>query len=101
MLEQPLGALHDVGLVSQVIDEDILLLEKLGILEQAEDLAEEGNGLLVELLGVPDVGVDDLGKGQAGVALGEGGLVLLRLYSQLAADGVLGGPDVGIYRVES
>lgn len=91
--EQLLGAGNDIGLVAEAIDEDVLLLEQQRILENGEDLAEKGEGLLVELLGVANVGADDVVKRQRLVALGEAGAVLLRLDGELAADGVLGVAD--------
>lgn len=93
MGEERLGALNDVGLVAQAVDQDVLLFEEQGVLEDGEDLAEKGEGLLVELLGVANVGADDLVKGQRLVALGEAGAELLRLDGELAADGVLGVAD--------
>lgn len=96
LLEQPLGTFDDVGLVAKVVDQDILLLEQVGVLEQTEHLAEEGDGLLVQLLGVANVGRDDLVKGQAGVALVQARTKLLRLDGELAADGIFGGADVRV-----
>lgn len=73
------------------------MLEQQRVLEQTENLAEEGDGLLVELLGVTNVGADDLVEGKVlGVALSDLGAVLLRLDGQLAADGVLGLDDVRV-----
>lgn len=77
-------------------DEDVLLLEQLGVLDQTQDLAEEGDGLLVELLGVADVGGDDLVEGQVLVAPGELGSVLLRSDGELASHGVLCLDDMGV-----
>lgn len=97
ILQQPPGPLNDIGLVSQVVDEHVLLLQELGVLEETGYLAEEGKGLLVELLGVADVGGDDLVEGQVvSLAAGDLGAVLLRLDGQLATDGVLGLLDVGV-----
>lgn len=96
LLEQPLGALNDVGLVAEAVDQDILILEQLRVLEQAADLAEEGDGLLVELLRVADVCRDDLLEGEAVVALAQARAELLRLDGELAAHRVLGPPDVGV-----
>lgn len=72
------------------------MLEEEGVLDEAQDLAEECDGLLVELLGIADVGRDDLLKGKAGESLMEESPVLLRLHSQLATHGVLGGADVRV-----
>lgn len=91
--EQLLCALNDVGLVAEAVDQDILLLEEQWVLENGENLAEKGEGLLVELLGVANVGTDDLVKRQRLVALGEEGTELLRLDGELAADSVLGVAD--------
>ena len=71
MLEQVLGTLNDISLVAETIDESILLLQQLGVLEDAEDLSEKGNWLLVELLRVTDVGRDDLLEGQRLVSFGQ------------------------------
>lgn len=96
LLQQPLGAVDDIGLVAEVADEQTLVLEQLRVLEQAADLAKEGDGLLVQLLGVANVGRDDVLEGQAAVAFGQARAKLLGLDGQLAADGVLGPPDVGV-----
>lgn len=48
-----------------MVDENVLLLEEKWVLEDAENLPEESDGLLVELLGVANVGRDDLGEGKA------------------------------------
>ncbi|KAK1251925.1 hypothetical protein MKX07_007404 [Trichoderma sp. CBMAI-0711] len=96
VLEQELGSLNDVRLVAQAVDQHILLVEQLRVLQQAQDLAEEGDGLLVQLLRVANVGRDDMVKGQAGVALAQLGAQLFRLDGQLAADGVFGGTDVRV-----
>lgn len=77
MLEQVLGTLNDISLVAETIDESILLLQQLGVLEDAEDLSEKGNWLLVELLRVTDVGRDDLLEGQRLVTLGQTSTELL------------------------
>lgn len=96
LLQQPFGALNDVVVVAKRVLESLLVLQEQGVLNQAQDLAEEGDGLLVELLRVADVGRDDLGEGQARLAAAELGAELLRLDGQLAADGVLGLDDVGV-----
>ena len=91
MVEEGLGAGDDVALVAEGAQQHVLVLQQLGVLEDAEDLAEEGEGLLVELLGVADVGADDLVEGQVlAVALPELGAEDLRLDGQLAAHRVLG-----------
>ena len=95
LAQEPLGALNDIGLVAEVLDESLLALEELGVLEDTGDLAEEGQGLLVELLRVSDVGRDDMLKGEVGgVASGDLCSVLLGLDSELTADGVLGSNNV-------
>lgn len=100
-LEQELGALNDVGLVAQRVDEGLLVVEQARVLEDAEDLAEKGNGLLVELLGVANVGIDDLVKRQRLVALVEAGAEGLGLEGELAADGVLGVDDALVDLVDA
>lgn len=96
MLEEPLGALNDISLVAEVVDEDILLLKKQRVLEETEDLTEEGDGLLVELLGVADVGRDDLVEGKAGGSTEQAGTELLGLDGKLATHSVLGRSDVRV-----
>lgn len=96
LLEQPLGTLNDVGLVAKAVDQDILLLEQIGVLKQTEHLAEEGDGLLVQLLGVANVGGDNLVEGQAGVALVQAGTQLLRLDGELTADSIFSCADVRV-----
>lgn len=96
-LEEPLCTLNHVGLVAEVVDQDIFLLEKLGVLQQTGDLSEEGDGLLVQLLGVADVGRDDLVEGQVtALALVQRSAELLGLDGQLATDGILGRANVGV-----
>jgi len=56
------------------------------------NLSEEGDGLLVQLLGVSNVAVDDFSEGELG-ALDQILLVLLSLDGQLTTDGVLGVPQ--------
>ena len=97
LLEQLLGARNDVGVVSQAVGEHILVLEQARVLEQTGDLAEEGDGLLVELLGVANVGSDDSVERQVlALALCERGLELLGSNGKLATDGVLGLLDVRV-----
>lgn len=72
------------------------MLQKQGVLEQTQDLSKEGDGLLVELLGVADVCGDDLLEWEIGVAPGKLGTIFLRLDGELATDGVLGLPDVRV-----
>ena len=58
-------------------------------------MAEEGEGFLVELLRVADVGADDGVEGEVGAgALSQLGPVLFALDRELAAHGVLGVDDV-------
>lgn len=94
MAQKPLGPLDDIGLVAEGAEEHVLVLQQFGVLEQREHLAEEGDGLLVQLLGVPDVGGDDLVEGQVLVAGGQLGAEELGLDGQLAPHGVLGGHDI-------
>lgn len=96
LLEQPPGTLDDIGLVAEAVDQDILLLEQIGVLEQTEHLAEKGDGLLVQLLGVANVGRDNLVKGQAGVALVQARTQLLRLDGELTANGIFSCADVRV-----
>jgi hypothetical protein len=58
-LEQLLRARNDIGLVAQAVDEDVLVLQQAGVLEQTCDLAEECYGFLVELLRVANVRGND------------------------------------------
>jgi hypothetical protein len=97
LAQQPLCPLHHVGLVAALLHQHVGAVDEAGVLEQRRDLAEEGDGLLVQLLRVADVGADDLAEGQVGAgAAGDLGAVLLRLDRQLAADGVLGLLDVRV-----
>lgn len=91
LLEQLLCACDDVRLVAQAVDEDIFVLEQVGVLEQTGDLAEKGNGLLVQLLGVANVGCNDGVERQVfALTLCQLRAVRLRLYGQLAAHRILG-----------
>lgn len=96
--------MHNIRLITQTVDKHILLLQKLGVLQQAQNLTEESNGLLVELLRVANVGRDDLVERQVlgGIAaLGQRRSVLLRLDGKLAADGILGRHDVLVDVIDS
>lgn len=77
LLQQPFGSLNDIVLVSKGLLQSLLILQEQRVLDQTQDLAEECDGLLVQLLRVADVGRDDLGKGQAGLAAAELGSELL------------------------
>lgn len=79
-----------------MIDQDILLLEQLGVLDQRQDLAKEGDGLLVELLGIADICRDDMVEGQISVTLGQLGPELFRLDGELTTDSVLRRADIGV-----
>lgn len=71
------------------------MFQKLRMLYNTENLAEEGDGLLIELLRVSDVGRDDLLERQIRTGtLGELSPVLLRLDGQLTAHSVLRRFDV-------
>ncbi|KAI5295498.1 hypothetical protein KEM55_006177, partial [Ascosphaera atra] len=98
--QETAGALEDVGLVVAAGDEVVAQGEEGGVLEEGEDLPEEGDGLLVELLGVADVGEDDAVEGEGGgggAAFGlEEDAVLFGARGEGAADGVFGAHDVGV-----
>ena len=102
MIEEPLRALNDVALVPERVQQDILVLQQLGVFEDTENLAEESDGLLVELLGISNIGGDDLGEGQVLVALLNLRPVVLRLDGQLTTHGVfsLDHVRVDVFRVE-
>jgi hypothetical protein len=101
VLEQLLRARNHVRLVAEGPRQDVLVLQQLRVLQQRGDLAEECDGLLVELLRVADVGGDDRVEGQVlALALGQLRAVRLRLDGQLAADGILGRADVRVDVVE-
>jgi len=91
MLKKPLCTLSHVALVAELVQEHIFVVEQGGVLEETEDLAEESDGLLIELLGVADVGRDNLGEGKIGQATLEVGAVLLRLDGELTTDGIFSG----------
>jgi hypothetical protein len=79
-LQQLLRARNDIGLVAQAVDEDILVLEQRWVLQQTGDLAEERDGLLVQLLRVSDIRCDHGVEGQVlALALCQLRAVLLRL----------------------
>lgn len=58
LFQEPSRTLERIRLVVQTVEQDIFLLEQLRILHQADDLAEESDGLLIKLLRVSDVGRD-------------------------------------------
>ena len=68
-----------LGTLNRVLLEEefrIGVLKKVGVLNQSQDLSVKGDGVLVKLLGVANVGVDDLLKGKGtGVSLKRGGRV--------------------------
>jgi len=93
-----------LGTLNRVLLEEefrIGVLKKVGVLNQSQDLSVKGDGVLVKLLGVANVGVDDLLKGKGtGVSL----KLLAELLSaegESAADGVLGVNYVLVKLVDS
>lgn len=77
-----------------MLGEGFLVLEKYRVLEKTGDLAEEGDGLLVELLRVANVCRNNLFEGEiAGIALCDLGSVFLGLDSKFTTNGVLGSDD--------
>lgn len=99
--EQGLGPVDHVLLVPEGGLEDLGVVQQHRVLDETEDLAEEGNRLLVELLGVSDIGEDDAVEGEGLVALSQTLAVFLRLDGQLTAHGVLGRPDVRVDVVDA
>jgi len=97
ILEQGPGTLNDILLVAQALLQYVFVLQQLRVLHQTEHLAEEGDGLLVELLRVADVGGDDIVEGQVlALALGQSSLVLLGTDGEFATDGILCLLDIGV-----
>jgi hypothetical protein len=79
-LQQLLRPRNDIRLVAQAIDEHILVLEQSRVLQQTCDLAEECDGLLVQLLRVSNVRCDDGVEGEIfALALCQRRAVLFRL----------------------
>ena len=68
--QEAFGAVDDVGGVVEGGLEGGFVGEEGRVLEDGEDLAEEGDGLLVELLRVADVGGDDGVEGEGLVGVG-------------------------------
>lgn len=94
--QQPLGSLDDIVLIAEGFLQGLLVLQEQRVLDQTEDLAEESNGLLVQLLRVANVGRDDLGERQTLFATAKLGPELLRLDSKLTTDSILGLDNMGI-----
>ena len=68
--QEPFGAVDDIGGVVEGGLQGGFVGEEGGVLEDGEDLAEEGDGFLVELLRVADVGGDDGVEGEGLVGVG-------------------------------
>ena len=68
VVQQPSRPVKHILLVPQRLRQDLPILQQLWVLEEARDLPEEGDGLLVELLRVSDVGGDDGVKGGSSAA---------------------------------
>ena len=64
------GPVDDVGGVVEGGLEGGFVGEEGGVLEDGEDLAEEGDGFLIELLRVADIGGDDGIEGEGLVGVG-------------------------------
>ena len=97
LFQQLLRPRNDIFLVSQALDQYVLVLQQSRILQQTRHLPEEGDGFLVELLRVANVGGDDGVERQVlALALSQLCAVLLRLDGELSTDGVLGGADVRV-----
>ena len=94
--QKSLCAVENILLVPEGCAEGVGVLQQLRVLEKTEDLTEEGDGLLVQLLRVSDVGEDDAVEGQRLVSLGESHAVLLGLDGQLTTDGILGLLDLRV-----
>jgi hypothetical protein len=89
ILEQGPGTLDNILLVAQALLQNVLVLQQLRVLHQTEHLAEESDGLLVELLRVANVGSDNIVEGQVlALALGQSGLELLRANGKFATDSI-------------
>lgn len=97
ILKQLPRPVDNVLLVAQSVLQHLLMLQQQRVLYDTGDLAEEGNGLLVELLRVADVGGNDCVEGEVAlVALCQTGTILLALDCELTAHGVLGRFDVRV-----
>lgn len=98
--QEAFGAVDDVGGVVEGGLEGGFVGEEGGVLEDGKDLAEEGDGFLVELLRVADVGGDDGVKGEWFVGVGRrSGRVMGGL--QLGAVGFCSGGDFACRNVVS
>lgn len=88
-LQQPSRPLNNIRLVSQLVQQDILLLQKWGIFHQAQHLSEERNGLLIQLLRVSNIGRNNLIERQTLRSLRQLRSILLRPHRQLSSNRVL------------
>lgn len=68
--QKPFGAVDDVWGVIEGGLQGGFVGEKCGVLEDGKDLTEEGDGFLIELLRVADVGGDDGVEGEGFVGVG-------------------------------
>jgi hypothetical protein len=94
LAQEELGTFDDIGLVAKVLGKSLLVLKQQRVFKKTGDLSEEGDGLLIELLGVADVCGNDLFERKiVGIALCDLGSVFLGLDGKFTTDGVLGSDD--------
>ena len=80
LLQQLLRALQYIPLIPQTTQQHILVLKQRWVLQQTRHLTEECNGLLIQLLRVPNVRCDNGVEGKVlALAFCQCGAVLLRL----------------------
>lgn len=97
LLEQPPRPLEHIGLVSEAVHKRLLVFQQQRVLEETGDLAEEGNGLLVELLRVANVGCNDCVEGKVlALTIGQLCAIFLGADGKLATHRILGLLHMGV-----
>lgn len=95
-LQKPFCPSNNVALVSKLVQQNVLLLQQWWVFQQAQDLSEKCDWLLVELLWVSNVGRNDLGERKIGIALCQLGSVLLGSNSEFSSHSIFCLLNVGV-----
>jgi hypothetical protein len=98
-LQQPPRPLDNIALVSQLVQQDILMLQQRWVLKQTQNLPKECYRLLIQLLGVSNIRRNNFVEGKVSSAFCKLGSVFLRSNSKLSSHGIFGFLDVGVYVV--
>lgn len=99
-LQQPLRPLNHITLIPQLIQQHILLFQQRRVFQQAQNLSEERNRLLVQLLRVSNIRRNDLVERQTRIPLRKLRPVLLRSDGKFASHRIFGLFHMRIYIVD-